>query len=556
MPIREPDEAASLSIQSMKIQHPKVLALAGVGVFGVAALTFAQEQKPVETKEPSFTMTSADFANKVTRDSAPLANAGQLTLSYADVVQRILPSVVSISTYSKKGTPGRSMPEMSEDDLEQLPPMFREFFRDWMERRGGEPGDNHPPSPGGKNRQRPQQPRQTGLGSGMILTGDGYILTNNHVVESADQIKVVIAGRGKEYDAKVIGTDPQTDVALIKIDGTDLPHATFGDSSKLRVGDVVLAVGSPMGLTQSVTQGIVSALGRSQLGIIGRRGQAGYENFIQTDAAINPGNSGGPLVDGLGRVIGINTAIETQSGMFAGIGLAIPIDMALNIAADLLDDGKVDRGFLGIQMDPVDPSMADFLGLKDEEGVTVTRVVENSPAAKAGFEEGDVVVGANGEKVEEPSKLRLMVSSKRPGETVKFDVVRFNEQSKKPERMELNAVLEKLDTDKLASSGAQGGGKQAKPTGFLEGVRIEDVTDELRKEYTIEADVTGVVVTSVEENSAASKVGLQEGDVILQVNRQPVKTAAEARAHKGDAGAAVQLKILRAGQTKFLVIRN
>ncbi|WP_075087765.1 PDZ domain-containing protein [Verrucomicrobium spinosum] len=149
-----------------------------------------------------------------------------------------------------------------------------------------------------------------------------------------------------------------------------------------------------------------------------------------------------------------------------------------------------------------------------------------------------------------------MVSSKRPGETVKFDVVRFNEQSKKPERMELNAVLEKLDTDKLASSGAQGDGKQAKPTGFLEGVRIEDVTDELRKEYTIEADVTGVVVTSVEENSPAAKVGLQEGDVILQVNRQPVKTAAEARAHKGDAGAAVQLKILRAGQTKFLVIRN
>lgn len=545
----------------MKIHHPKILALAGVGVLSASVMAMAEEAKPAaaatEAKAPSFNMTSSDFTSKVTRDSAPITNAGQLTLSYADVVQRILPSVVSISTYSKKGTPGRGMPEMSEDDFEQLPPMFRDFFRDWMERRGGDQGENQPNN-NPRNRQRPQQPRQTGLGSGMILTADGYILTNNHVVENADQIKVVIAGRGKEYEAKVIGTDPQTDVALIKIEGTDLPHATFGDSSKLRVGDVVLAVGSPMGLTQSVTQGIVSALGRSQLGIIGRRGQAGYENFIQTDAAINPGNSGGPLVDGLGRVIGINTAIETQSGMFAGIGLAIPIDMALNIAADILDDGKVDRGFLGIQMDPVDPSMADFLGLKDEEGVTVTRVVENSPAAKAGFEEGDVVVGANGERVEEPSKLRLMVSAKRPGETVKFNVVRFNEKSKKPERLELNAVLEKLDADKLASSGggSQGSGKSAKPTGFLEGVRIEDINEELRKEYTIEAEVEGVVVTSVEENSAAAKVGLMEGDVILQVNRQPVKSAAEARSHKGDAGAAVQLKILRAGQTKFLVIKN
>ncbi|MEZ0386667.1 MAG: Do family serine endopeptidase, partial [Verrucomicrobium sp.] len=538
------------------------LSFAGAGLLGVTAMVMAQETKPAETKEaaapaPSFKMTSADFAEKVTRDSAPIANAGQLTLRYADVVQRILPSVVSISTYSKKPGAGRGMPEMNEDDLEQLPPMFREFFKDWMERRGGQPNETPSTPPRGRQ-QRPQQPRQTGLGSGMILTADGYILTNNHVVESADEIKVVIAGRGKEYTAKVIGTDPQTDVALIKIEGTDLPHATFGDSSKLRVGDVVLAVGSPMGLVQSVTQGIVSALGRSELGIIGRRGQAGYENFIQTDAAINPGNSGGPLVDGLGRVIGINTAIETQSGMFAGIGLAIPIDMALNIAVDLLDDGKVDRGFLGIQMDPVDPSMADFLGLKDDEGVTVTRVVPDSPADKAGFEEGDVVVGANGEKVEEPSKLRLMVSAKRPGESVKFNVVRFNEQAKKPEKLELNATLEKLDTDKLAASGLKSGqGKEsAKPAGFLEGVRVENLNDELRKEYNVDAEVSGVLVTSVEENSPAAKVGLQEGDVILQVNRQPVKDVAEARSHKGDAGNAVQLKVLRAGQTKFLVIKG
>lgn len=540
----------------MKIPDIKILALASAGLLGVTALVVAQEAKPDEGAQPvvksSYQLTSEDFASKVARDGAPLPNAGQLTLSYADVVERILPSVVRISTFSKTPGAGRGVPEMNPEDLEQMPPMFREFFQEWMERRGGQPE-----GPGPRNRQRPQRPRQTGLGSGMMLTADGYILTNNHVVEKADEIKVVIAGRGREYPAKVIGTDPQTDVALIKIEGTEFPRATFGESSKLRVGDVVLAVGSPMGLTQSVTQGIVSALGRSELGIIGRRGQAGYENFIQTDAAINPGNSGGPLVDGLGRVIGINTAIETQSGMFSGIGLAIPIDMALSIAVDLLDDGKVDRGFLGIQMDPVEPSMADFLGIKDESGVTVTRVVENSPAAKAGFEEGDVVVGANGEKVEEPSKLRLMVSSKRPGEAVLFNVVRFNEKSKKPERLELNAVLEKLDNDKLGSSSpVPGKPAPGKPADFLAGVRIENITDELRQAYTIGEDVNGVVVTAVEEDSAAFKVGLQEGDVIVQVNRQPVKTAAEARSHRGDAGNAMQLKILRSGQTKFLVIKE
>lgn len=546
----------------MKKQTHPILTLASMGLVTMTSLVLAEDVKPAPAEKPK--ITAGEFQAKITRNSDQVANSGQVVMSYADVVQRILPSVVSIGTYSKKAPAQGFMPGVNEDEIDQLPPMFREFFKDWMERNGGAP-EGQAPGRGNKNnphgRQRPnqpQKPQQTGLGSGVILTDDGYIMTNNHVVENADELKVTIGGKGKEYLAKVIGTDPSTDVALIKIDATGLPHATFGDSAKLRVGDVVLAVGSPMGLDQSVTQGIVSAKGRSRMGVIASKGTAGYEDFIQTDAAINPGNSGGPLVDAAGRVIGINTAIETRSGMFSGIGLAIPINMALSVATDLLDDGKVERGFLGIQMDPVEPSMADFLGLKDETGVTVTRVVDGSPASKAGFEEGDVVVSANGDSVEEPSKLRLMISSKQPGEAVKFGVVRFNEKSKKPETMELVATLEKLQADKLNASmqSPQKNKAESKANVFLEGVEVQNLTEELRKEYSVAEEIEGLLVISVDEKSPAARVGLQEGDVIQQVNRQAVKSVSEARANLGEAGNAVQLKIVRNGQMKFLIIKR
>jgi serine protease Do len=548
----------------MNMPKSKTLAIAGVAMLGAAALVIAQEEagKPAEVKPAPQVVPKlkpAEFLSQISRDSAEVRNAGQVTLSYADVVERTLPTVVSIGTYSTKSAPGGRFggPNMDEDDLDQLPPMFREFFKDWLERHGDEGAT---PAPrGNRPRQRPQGPRQTGLGSGVLLTSDGYIMTNNHVVENADQLKVRVGGQNKEYIAKVIGTDPSTDIALIKIDAKDLPKATFGDSAKLRVGDVVLAIGSPMGLDQSVTQGIVSALGRSDVGIIRHKQQSGYEDFIQTDAAINPGNSGGPLVDGLGRVIGINTAIETRSGMFSGIGLAIPSNMALSIVTDLLDDGKVDRGFLGVVMSDVDPSMADFYGLNDSRGVTVSEVVPDSPAEKAGLLGGDVIVSADGEKVEQPSKLRLMISGKHPGEAVKFGVIRFNEKTKKPENLSLTATLEKLDADKFANVGQRPGSKATPEKGgsFLDGVKIENITSELRDEYGLDENVEGVLVTSVKDDSPAAKVGLQEGDVIVQVNRQNVKTTAEARSQRGDEdGAPVVLKILRDGQTKHIVIRS
>ncbi|MCE9519570.1 MAG: Do family serine endopeptidase, partial [Verrucomicrobia bacterium] len=513
-------------------------------LLGAVALAMAE----TETSKASV----ADFDARVTRDISEVRSANPALAGFADVVQKIMPSVVSISTYSKKAAHGGFGGGPSEEELNSIPPWFRQWFEE-QQQQGQAPGQ--------RKRQAPQQPRkpvQTGLGSGVLLTDNGYIMTNNHVVDGADQLKVIVGDKaGKEYDAKVIGTDPQSDIALIKIEGTNFPHATIGDSSKLRVGDIVLALGSPMGLDQSVTHGIVSALGRSNMGIIGNAKQAGFENFIQTDAAINPGNSGGPLVDSQGRVIGINAAIETRSGMFSGIGLAIPINMALNNVHDLLAGGKVERGFLGIQMGEVDPSMVDLLDLKDENGVTVSRMVPDSPAQKAGFEEGDVIISAQGQKVQDLSKLRLMISSQRPGTDVKFGVVRMNEKTRKPERKELIAKLDKLpDNPSLTSVKPKPSAPKSAASSFIEGVRVENITDDLRQNYNIEKEVQGVVVTNVDEKSQAFKVGLEEGDVITQVNRKPVTTLSDASENKGQPGEIVQLKIIRSGQTKFLAVKN
>jgi len=529
----------------------QTLLLATVGIISAAAFVIAEEVKPK--------ISSNDFDQKLARDSAEVRAAAGPLAGYADVAQKIMPSVVSISTYSKKQA-RNPFQGGNDEDLDNVPPMFRQFFEDWMERHGGQ---NPRGNGNGEKRRKPQRPltpRQTGLGSGIIITEDGYVLTNNHVVDGADELKVKILGRSKEYVAKVIGTDPSTDVALIKVEATGLPRATLGDSSKLRVGDIVLAAGSPMGLEQSLTHGIVSAMGRSDMGIIGNAKKPGFENFIQTDAAINPGNSGGPLTDAQGRVVGMNSAIETQSGMFSGIGLAIPINMALSVVHDLLDTGKVERGFLGIQMSEVDPSMADFLGLKEERGVTVSKIVENSPASKAGFERGDVILSADGQKIEDVSKLRLLVSSHHPGSELHFGVVRFNVDSKKPERKDLVAKLAPMPDSMETAFGGVPSEKPTAPksetTSFLKGVRVDNLNDDLRQSYNVGPDVQGVVIVSVDENSPAAKVGLQEGDVITHVNRKSVSSVMEARSNRGEDGGVVQLEILRNGQTKFIVVKN
>jgi serine protease Do len=495
-------------------------------------------------------MKGADFDKKLLRDTTETHPSGGPSGGYADVVQRILPSVVSIGTYSKKAGRGFGF-DFDNDDLEHLPPMFRDFFGDWLGRR-------EPNAPREKRRPAPSKPVQTGLGSGVILTSDGYILTNNHVVDNADELKVGIPGRGRDYTAKVVGTDPQTDVALIKIDVDDLTPATIGDSSKMRVGDVVLAIGSPMGLEQSVTHGIISGLGRSELGIIGKpqQGQAGYENFIQTDAAINPGNSGGPLLDERGRVVGLNAAIETRSGMFAGIGLAIPINMAISVARDLLEGGKVQRGFLGIEMDSLDSHMADYLGVEHGSGVLVNSIVPDSPAAKAGFHEGDAIIAVNDQKVTGPAQLRLIVSANHPGTEVKFRVVRYNDQLKHAEQMDLTATLRPLPEKVGAKTENKTSEEDASKSGdtFIKGVAIENLTEDLRQEYQVSSEVQGVIVTAVEKNSAAYEA-LEEGDLIVQINHKQVKNVAEAMAARGAPGEIMRLKILRNGRTKFVIVK-
>lgn len=496
-------------------------------------------------------ISGTEFDRKLARDTTDLRERGNTANSYAEVVQRILPSVVSIETYSKKNTSAFGF-EVRPDDLNHLPPQFRDFFEDWFDRRGSGPKNE-------RRRPLPDKPAKIGLGSGVIITADGYILTNNHVVRDADELKVEIAGKGKKYTAKVIGTDPQTDVALIKIDEQGLSAAALGDSSKLRAGDMVLAIGSPMGLQQSVTHGIVSGLGRSELGIIGdaRTAQPGYENFIQTDAAINPGNSGGPLLDTQGRVMGLNTAIETRSGMFSGIGLAIPINMVISVARDLLDGGKVHRGFLGIEMDHIDVSMADYLGLEHGAGVIVNSVVPDSPAAKAEIQEGDAIVRVNDEQVTSPSQLRLIVSSQHPGAEVKLEVVRYNQRAKRPEHLVLIAKLESLPDkpgEKIEKKEPETGSTDPEGS-MIKGVVIETLSEKLRQEYGIAEDTEGVLVTSVDKDSAAASV-LEEGDVITQINHKPVKDKADVLASKENDKAALPLKIIRNGRTKYVVIHQ
>ena len=316
----------------------------------------------------------------------------------------IAPSVVSIAVSKKVQAIPAAAPDILND------PFFRDFF-------GGriDPRQLQPQQP-----RRQQQPRQQGMGSGVILTSDGYIATNNHVVAGADQIEVTLSGSRKTYDAEVIGADEATDVALLKIDAQQLPAATLGDNSQIRVGDTVLAIGNPFGLSQTVTTGIVSALGRNNLSI------TDYGNFIQTDASINPGNSGGALIDNKGRVIGINTAIFSRSGGNQGIGFAIPINLAVDIMARLSADGQIERGYLGVMLTNLTPELAKGFGV-EPEGALVNQIMADTPAADAGFEEGDVVVAYDGKPVKNMAELRMRVANTRPNSKVKFDIVRNGE---------------------------------------------------------------------------------------------------------------------------------
>lgn len=438
---------------------------------------------------------------------------------FAPVAKRVLPAVVSV--YSTKIS---KIPTQFQDQG-QLPddPLFRQFF--------GNSGRQFQTP-----REAPEQ-REHGLGSGVIMTPNGYILTNNHVVDSASQVQVKTAD-GHEYDAKVIGTDPKADIAVLKINATGLPCITVGDSSKVQVGDYALAVGNPFGVGETVTMGIISATGRTNLGI------EQYENFLQTDAPINPGNSGGALVNDRGELVGINTAIISHGAEGnQGIGFAIPVNMARNVMDQLVKYGKVTRAYLGIVPQDVTPAMAQAFGENDAHGALVGDVSPNSPAQRAGLERGDIILDLNGKPVANSNDLRMTVSMMQPGTDVNLKVVRNGEQR------DVTVHLGDLP-GQTASVQPENGGSHSS----LSGVDVQTITPETAQNLNLPANTQGVVVTNVDPASHAADAGLQQGDVIQQVNRKPVKNTSDFEQALHRSNQENLLLVDRNGSTMFLAV--
>ena len=428
---------------------------------------------------------------RLTVQQTPIGRDLKAATSVAPVVKKVAPSVVNI--YSTVTIRERPNPLFND-------PFFRRFF--------GEDG----------GQGQPRARREQSLGSGVIVSPDGYILTANHVVDGADKVKVALASGEKEFDAKVIGNDSATDTAVLKVDAKNLPAITIADSDKLEVGDAVMAIGNPFGVGQTVTVGIVSALSRGGFGI------NNYENFIQTDAAINPGNSGGALVDAEGRLVGINTWIISRTGGFQGLGFAVPINMARYVMERLVGEGKVTRGYLGLWLQPeMTPELARQFNLPNMNGALVTTVDPDSPAGKAGFKEGDFVTELNGQKVKDMRQFRLLVSQTAPGTKVTLKLVRDGKEKT------LTATLGELPKDALARGGQPQPGERGKSEmDALDGVEVSDLDAQARREAEVPANVRGALVTRVAPDSNAGEAGLRPGDVIVEINRQPVRSSDEA----------------------------
>ncbi|MDH4322020.1 MAG: DegQ family serine endoprotease [Desulfobulbaceae bacterium] len=452
------------------------------------------------------------------------AQAAATPPSFADLAEKLGPTVVNIyTTQTVKARPQRGNPFGNEMEI---PEQFRRFF--------GIPDGADPRNPAPPPQQR--EMKRTSLGSGVIISKDGYIVTNNHVVENAEEINIRLTNL-EEYDAKLIGRDPKTDLALIKIEPKNgLPVAEFGDSEKLRVGDWVLAIGNPFGLEQTVTAGIVSAKGRTL-------GSTPYENFIQTDASINPGNSGGPLFDLDGRMVGINTAIYSRSGGNIGIGFAIPVKMAENVIGQLKEHGTVVRGWLGVMIQQVTPDLAKKFNLNRPIGALVGEVSPGGPAEKAGIMGGDVIVAYDGKEVTQMSMLPSMVAQTKVGATVNVTVIRDGKNKSLP------VTIAKLAEDKIA-------GEQAAPDAGRDfGITAQELTPELAKSLGIDED-GGVIVADVEPDSPAAGADIHRGDLILEINRQPVKKIQDyaAALEKNKKGESILLLVKRGDHKRFVVL--
>jgi len=447
-----------------------------------------------------------------TAASAPAPAVSQGLPDFATLAKRVGPSVVNVSTTQvRKAAADTPSPFDSDDPMSQF---WQRFFGGRMPRGGSQ--------------------RQTGLGSGFIIDRNGTILTNYHVVDGAQKISVTLSD-GKTYDAKVIGKDQKTDIAVIKIDaGQDLPAVTFGDSDRLEVGEWVMAIGNPFGLDHTVTSGIVSAKGR-------QIGQGPYDNFIQTDASINPGNSGGPLINLRGEVVGITTAIYSQSGGNIGIGFAIPTNSVKELLPQLKDKGRVVRGYLGTTVQKITPEIADSMGLKQQRGALVADVMRGSPAERAGIKTGDIITEFNSKEVKDSAELPALVARVAPGTTASIKVLRDGKEISLP-----ITVGEMKDTE-VATAGEEGD----------LGLAVQPLTPEVAQSMGLNR-AEGLVITEVKPGSAADDAGLREGDVITEVNRRPVKTLADynremARSNKGQS---VLFLVRRGDSSVFLALKR
>jgi serine protease Do len=445
-------------------------------------------------------------------DKAPIDRNAPAPVSFAPVVKKAAASVVYVFSSKKVRQP--DMSQYFQD------PMFRRFF--------GLPGPGE---------DQPREQVQHSLGSGVIVTSNGYILTNNHVVDGADEVKIAIGEPRKEYKATIVGRDTKADIAVLKIDATGLPAATLGDSDQLEVGDTVLAIGDPFGIGLTVTHGIASAVGRGNLGI------EHFENFIQTDAAINPGNSGGALLDSKGRVIGINTAILSRSGGFNGVGFAIPINLARSIAEQLVATGRVMRGFMGVNTQSLSPDLAAEFGVK--QGALITDVEPDSPADKAGLKSGDIITKLNGADIEDPRRLQLAVIQIAPDTEVTVEYVREGKT------LSMKFKLGELPSQTLASGNHAAGNDE----GVLNGVTVTDITPEVRAQLQLPHDLAGALITDVDSESASAEAGLEAGDIVLGLNRKPVKNASEAvKLSEEIKGPKVIVRIWRKGVSRFILV--
>jgi Do/DeqQ family serine protease len=488
-----------------------VLARAGLGAVLVALVAIAGYSIGL-AQSPSAAAAAQTQSGVRPPDTSRLK--GSDPTSYAPIVDAVAPAVVTVRVEKKASVVPTQFPD---DDL------FRFFGR-------------------GLPRQQ-RVPRQSGLGSGVLTTSDGYILTNNHVIDGADQVRVELTDK-RVFDAKVVGTDPASDLAVLKVDAAGLPTVSIGDSNRVRVGDVVLAIGNPLGVGQTVTMGIISAKGRAT-GV----GDGSYEDFLQTDAPINQGNSGGALINLNGELVGINSQILTPTGGNIGLGFAIPSNMAREVMGQLKADGRVQRGKLGVQVQSVTSDLAASLKLPNTSGALVNGVEPGGAASRAGLKQGDVITALNGEKVTDSNALRNRIAGTKPGSTIELEIVRNGKTET------VRATLGALEPTRRRASRDN---EESEGSGFgPTGMAVESLTPQVARELGLSDRKEGVVVRDVNPDGAAASAGLQPGDVISQVNGEAVKSPNELKAALTASGQRPALLLVtRENNDIFLALRN